>query len=336
MRIVLAGYGNVGRSLHRMLEERRRELLRRYSMDAIVVAVIDRGGAAVHWKGVPYSEAAAAKDSEGTVAAGVHGRRGVTVLDLLDEVEADVYVDTTLPNFTDGQPSLSYMERAISRRMHVVTSNKAPMALAMPALLEVAEQKGVRLLYSGTVGGGTPFLGMASEALRGNRIRAIRGVLNGTTNYVLHRMETEGISLEEALREARRLGYAEADPRIDLSGLDSAAKLVILANHAMGSNYTLSDVRYSGLEGVTPGDLREAAKRGKALRLLADSRRLRVGLEEVDSRSPLNVPANLNSVEFEVEELGSIYLIGRGAGGPETAAAIMRDLVQLNAAQPRR
>ncbi|MGC8556040.1 MAG: homoserine dehydrogenase, partial [Conexivisphaera sp.] len=297
--------------------------------------VIDRGGAVVHWKGVPYAEAAAAKDSRGTVSrAEHHGRPGATVLDVLEEVEADVYVDTTLPNFEDGQPSLSYIEKAMLRGMHVVTSNKAPLALAMPALLEIAGYKGVRLLYSGTVGGGTPFLGLASGSLRGNRIRAVRGVLNGTTNYVLYRMEREGASLEEALEEARRLGYAEADPTLDLSGMDAAAKLVILTNHATGSRYTLGDVRYSGIGRVTPGDLREAARRGKALRLIADSRGLRVGLEEVDAGSPLNVPANLNSVEFDVEELGSVYLIGRGAGGPETAAAVLRDLVQLNPLLP--
>jgi homoserine dehydrogenase len=102
--------------------------------------------------------------------------------------------------------------------MHVVTSNKAPLALAMPALLEIAGYKGVKLLYSRTVGGGTPFLSLASRSLRGNRIRTVRGVLNGTANYVLYRMEVSGVSLGEALEEARRLGYAEVDPSLDVGG----------------------------------------------------------------------------------------------------------------------
>ena len=331
MRIIIAGYGNVGRSLHRMLEERRKELLRELSLDVMVVAVVDRGGAAVHWRGIPYGKLAEAKDRHGTVArAERHGRPGVGVLEVLEEVGADVYVDTTLPNFEDGQPSISYMERALIRGMHVVTSNKAPLALAMPALLEIAGYKGVKLLYSGTVGGGTPFLSLASRSLRGNRIRAVRGVLNGTANYVLYRMEVSGVSLGEALEEARRLGYAEADPSLDVGGMDAAAKLVILTNHATGSRYTLRDVRYSGIEGVGPRELSDAAGRGRALRLIADSGELRVGLDEIDVRSPLNVPANLNAVEFDVEELGSVYLIGRGAGGPETAAAILRDMAELS------
>ncbi|MDP7981955.1 MAG: homoserine dehydrogenase [Conexivisphaera sp.] len=330
MRIILAGYGNVGRNLHRIIEERRRELLRRFFLDLNVVAVVDRGGAVVHQRGVPYREASAAKEKYGSVARADHGRPDADVAEVLEEVDADVYVDTTLPNFRDGQPSISYMNAAMLRGMHVVTSNKAPLALAMPALLEMAEYRRVKLLYSGTVGGGTPFLSTASESLRGNRIRAVRGILNGTSNYILHRMETEGTSLEEALEEARRLGYAEADASLDIGGMDAAAKLVILTNHSMGSRYTLKDVRYSGIEGAAPRDLLDAAKRGRALRLLADSRGLRVGMEEIDAKSPLNVPANLNSVEFDVEELGSIYLIGRGAGGPETAAAVLRDIVQLS------
>ena len=330
MRIILAGYGNVGRNLHCILEGRRKELLERFSLDLKVVAIVDRGGALVRPRGIRCAEAAAAKEGHGTVARAEGGMPGADVLDVLEEVDADVYVDATLPNFRDGQPSISYINAAMMRGMHVVTSNKAPLALAMPALLETARYRGVRLLYSGTVGGGTPFLSVASDSLRGNRIRAVRGVLNGTSNYVLYRMETEGMSLEEALEEARRLGYAEADASLDIGGMDAAAKLVILTNHSTGSRYTLGDVRYSGIEGATPEDLREAARRGKAIRLVADSRGLKVEMEEIDARSPLNVPANLNSVEFDVEELGSVYVIGRGAGGPETAAAILRDIVQLS------
>ncbi len=329
MRIIIAGYGNVGRNLHRMLEERRAELLRRYSLEVSVVAIVDRGGALINERGVSYREAMAAKSKHGTVARAERGRPGMDAAEVIDDVEAEAYVDLTLPNFETAEPSLSNMNRAMARGMHVVTSNKAPLALAMPALLETAEYRRVRILYSGTVGGGTPFLSFASKSLRGNRIVALRGILNGTSNYVLHKMEKEGVSLEEALDEARRLGYAEADASLDVKGVDAAAKLVILANHSLGLGRTLRDVRYSGIEGIGPQDLREAARRGKALRLVADSRSLTVGLAEVDADGPLNVPENMNSVEFEVEELGKLYLIGKGAGGPETAAAVLRDLVEL-------
>ena len=332
MRIVLAGYGNVGRSFHRLLEEKREELLRRYSIDARVVAVIDRGGAALNDRGLAYGELAEAKRASGSVSrAGGHGASGLSVLDVLEMMDADVYVDATTSNFDCAQEPVERIEKAIAKRMHVVTSNKAPLALAMPALLELAEYKGVRLLYSGTVGGGTPFLSFASKSLRGNKVLRVRGVLNGTTNYVLYKMEKERVGFEEALRQAQSLGYAEADPSLDINGTDAAAKLVILVNHTTGSRYTLEDVEISGVEDVSLEMIGEADRKGKTLKLVADSsERLRVRVEEVDRESPLNVPLNLNAVEFTVEELGEVYLIGRGAGGTETAAALLRDLVELS------
>ncbi len=332
MRIILGGYGNVGRSLHRLLDERDHELLSRYSMTARIVAVVDRKGAAVNGRGLDHRMLLEAKDRTGSVSGlPEFGRPDMSVKDVIEEVEADVYVDTTTANFTDGQPSLSYMEAAIARRLHVITSNKAPLALAMPALLELAEYRGVKLLYSGTVGGGTPFLSFASNSLRGNKILGVRGVLNGTTNYIMYRMEKDGMCMREALEEARKLGYAEADPILDISGIDPAAKLVILVNHTTGSRYTIRDVKIDGVEGLKPGDFEVALEEGKTLKLLSNSiGGLEVHVEEVDVESPLNVPSNLNAVEFLVEELGSVYLIGRGAGGIETAAAILRDIVGLS------
>jgi homoserine dehydrogenase len=202
--------------------------------------------------------------------------------------------------------------------------------VALPALLELARHNGAELRFSGTVGGGTPLLAFAEECARGDRVRALRGVLNGTTNFILWRMERHGEDFESALAEATRRGYAERDPSADVDGVDSATKLVILANAVLGRPCTLRDVAITGICGVTPEQVEAARARGNAIRLVAEcSDGLRVAPREVPADSPLAVPANLNVLALDLETTGEVALTGRGAGGPETATAILRDLIDV-------
>lgn len=320
MRIAIVGYGNVGSSFHRLLEERAHQLKSSYGVLAQVVAVCDSTGCMFNDDGISFEEARAKKEREG-----LGGGKGLSPLEVISDGMLDVLVECTPSNFTNGEPARTYIERAIRGGVHVITTNKAPLALYMPYLLDQARINGVRLLYSGTVGGGTPFLTFAEEALKGNTVRSFRGILNGTTNFILTRMLSDGLSLNEALEEAKRLGIAETNPYLDLSGLDAAAKLVIMMNHVLRKRVTLKDVEVSGLlEGVP----RPSA--GNVIKLIArTSPRPSVSLQEISASDPLNVGFTYNAVEFEVEELGSVYLIGKGAGGPETAASIIRDLVRL-------
>ncbi len=325
MRIILMGMGVVGQAFLELLELEREDLYRKYGLHPVVVAVADSKSMIYNPRGLDIQRLLIHKRSKGSL----HGLPGeVRDIDLVREVEAEVVIDVTPSNFKTGEPGLSYIRTALQTGKHVITANKGPLAMEMPALLEMFQHKGLRLLFSGTVGGGTPFLRFVGKCLSGERIVSIRGVINGTTNYILNRME-DGIPFQEALREAQEKGYAEADPSNDVDGWDSAAKLVILSNWAMDLGVTLKDVSVRGIRDVKITE--DMLSRGRTIRLIAtaDESGLRVQPEEIDRKDPLVVPGALNAVSFTAEISGRHTLIGKGAGGRETAAALMRDLVEL-------
>ncbi len=329
MRLMMVGFGVVGRSFVRLLMKRREELLGLYGLKPRLVAVVDRGGAALCEKGLDLESILKCKEERGSVCESENGREGMDALEAMELVDADVLIDVTPTNLRDAEPSLTYIRRAIRLGMNVITTNKGPLALFMPTLLDLARLNGVVLKFSGTVGGGTPILNFAKKCLCGDRITGIRGILNGTTNYILSRME-EGMEFGEALREAQELGYAEADPSMDVDGLDSAAKLVILANWILGKRATLEDVEVKGIRGVGLEDFEEARRDGSTIKLLCTADEgLRVMPEYVKKGSVLDVKGSLNAVTFISETAGEETVVGKGAGGMETATAILRDLVDI-------
>ena len=213
--------------------------------------------------------------------------------------------------------------------MHVISVNKGPLALAFPSLLELATYNQVMLKFSGTVGGGTPILDYAKDSLSGERITSFAGILNGTTNYILTNMGT-GVSYEDALKDAQAKGYVEADEALDLDGLDAAAKLVILANWVMGMKVTLPDINCTGIRKVTLEDIKKAAKNNSSIKLIAScNKELKVGPIEVSNDDPLCVNGTLNAIAFTSEHSGTQTIIGKGAGGTETASSILRDLLDI-------
>ncbi|HDJ05011.1 homoserine dehydrogenase [Candidatus Bathyarchaeota archaeon] len=333
MRIILVGFGVVGQSLARIFLQRRPELVRSYGFNPKLVAVVDKGGAAVNMRGLDLEEILSLKVKEGTVAASRDGRPDLSALEVIESVEAEVMVEVTPTNIKDGEPGLSHIKSAFRTGKSVVTTNKGPLALALPALTELAEYNGVHLRFSGTVGAGTPVLDLAKKCLLGDRIISIRGVLNGTTNYILTEMEEKHISFHQALKDAQRLGYAEANPSMDVDGLDTACKIVIMANWIMGRKVTLKDVKIEGIRNVTREDLEEASRRGRTIRLLGFiDKDLKVAPTEISKGDPLAVKGVLNAVTFTSEFTGEETIIGRGAGGMATASAVLRDLINIKEA----
>ena len=322
MRIALFGYGNVGMAFHRLVNSKRAILKERYGIVPQIVAICDRSGCMINEEGISYEAAHRVKSEAGKLNP---DGLGMHQLDVIRELSLDVLVEATTANFRDGEPALSYIFESMRRGIHVITTNKAPLALRMPSLLEEAALNKVELLYSGTVGGGTPFLSFGEKVLRGNTLKKIRGILNGTTNYILSRMIDDGLPMGAALKEAQKLGIAEADPTLDINGFDAAAKLVILMNHLLDRRITISDVKISGINEDLP-----AHGRDETVKLIASSHpEPRVSMEVVKRGSPMDVGGTFNVVEFTAEELDKIYVTGRGAGGQETAASIIRDMVEL-------
>jgi homoserine dehydrogenase len=331
MRITLIGCGVVGQSFARILIRREAELVKNYGFHPRVVAMVDKGGAAVNPKGLNLEKMLSLKVEKGTVAASSeHGHLAMSAFDVIESVEAEAMVEATPTNVKNGEPGLSHIKTAFKTGRHVVTTNKGPLALALPALTELADYNKVHLRFSGTVGAGTPVLELAKKCLLGDRIVSIRGILNGTTNYILTEMDEKRITFQQALQTAQKLGYAEADPSMDVDGTDAACKLVIMANWIMNKKATLKDIDVQGIRNVTTQALEEAARRGCTIKLVGSiNDNLKVKPTEISRHDPLSVGGVLNAVTFVSEFAGEETIIGRGAGGMETASAILRDLLDI-------
>ena len=330
MRIILCGFGVVGQSLVKLFDSRSDELYAKYGLKPRVIGVFDSKGSAVDQSGLDLDKIVRVKKKFGTVKNYADTNNSMSGIDMLKNIEADVLIETTASNYKDAEPGMTHITTAMKNGMHVISVNKGPLALAFPSLLELATYNQVMFKFSGTVGGGTPILDYAKNSLSGEKITSFAGILNGTTNYIMTNMAS-GLSFNEALKDAKGKGYVEADESLDLDGLDAAAKLVILANWIMGMKVTLPDINCSGIRKVTSEDIKKAAKKNCAIKLIASCNKeeLVVGPKEVSNDDPLCVNGTLNAIAFTSEHSGTQTIIGKGAGGTETASSILRDLLDI-------
>ena len=332
MRIIIIGFGTVGQSLARTLTQDRDWLVKNYGFEPQVTAIVDSRGSCRDDSGLNLDLALKVKEKYGTVQKYPgSGERRTNTPQIISETEAETVIETTPSNFESGEPGLTNIKQSLSAKRHVVTANKGPLALAMPALLELANHTGVQLRFSATVGAGTPFLNLASKCLPGEKILGIHGILNGTTNYILTRMDEAYLSFQSALAEAQKKGYAEKNPANDLKGLDTAAKIVIIANWVLKHRISINELKITGIENITPRKINTARKSGARIKLIGRLTETQAGVEpeEVPLDDPVCVPGSLNALSFSTRHVGDVTLIGRGAGGEETASAIIRDLVDI-------
>ncbi len=317
MKIALIGLGSVGRGVGHVLSSDSR---------FIIVAAADSKSGCVNMDGLDITQILKTKKTTGRC-----GTPEWTAFRIAAEIDYDALVEVTPTNAETGEPALTTLKIALSRGKHVVTSNKGPISLAYRELDALAHENHVDLRFEGTVAGAVPIINGIRCGLAGNRITALFGVLNGTCNYILSRMEEEGLTYKQALAEARDLGYAEADPTYDVNGTDAAIKLVILANTVLGMNVTLRDVQRTGIDRLTPDALKMAQSTGHSIRLIAslypDKKDLEVSPRLLPEDDPLVLSETLNAVTVETEYAGAITFIGRGAGSVETASAILSDLL---------
>jgi len=334
--LALIGFGVVGQGFAQILVEKERFLWERHGLECRVVAISDiRKGAVMDADGLDLRRILDLVRATGRIDGYEGGVKGLTSLETIRESNADVVVEVTWTNLETGEPGLTHIRESLAQGRHVITTNKGPIALAYHELKRLADLKGVQLRFEGTVMSGTPVISLALEDLAGLRIEAVRGILNGTTNYILTEME-RGKNYEEALREAQRLGYAEADPTMDVEGWDAVAKILILANVVLGGRVKVGDVERRGIVGISPQDLERARREGRRVKLIA--RAWREG-EKVRARvSPEGVPitdlmahvhGTLNALTLTTDGLGEVTIVGRGAGGTEAGYAILNDLIAI-------
>ncbi len=265
----------------------------------------------------------------------------------LDSIVTDPSIAVVVEVLGGVEPARSLILRAIAHGKHVVTANKAVIARHGDEIFTAANQAGVYVLLEAAVGGGIPVIQPLKQALGVNRIDAVTGIINGTTNYILTRMQREGGDFEAILADAQRLGYAEADPAADIDGLDAADKIAILASLAFAGRIKLADVYTEGIRQVTAADMAYAQRLGFVIKLLAIARRQvcpdsQQALEELQLRvHPTLVPEShplaavndvYNAVLIEGEPIGQVMFFGPGAGEGPTASAVVSDLITLAAA----
>ncbi len=320
LRVGIAGLGTVGASVARVVTGKSAELTRQCGRDVVVSAVSarDRGKD----RGVDLDDVLWLDNP----------------VDLAKSNNIDVFVE--LIGGADGM-ALACVRAALESGRHVVTANKALLAKHGVALAEIAEKKGVLLNYEAAVAGGIPVIKTMREALAGNTVSRVFGILNGTCNYILTRMEAEGISFDACLKDAQRLGYAEADPTFDIEGNDTAHKLSILTSLAFGTKIAADNIYLEGISNITQADIRAAAELGYRIKLLGVAQRTESGIEQrvhptmVPTASVIaQVHGVTNAVAIETDILGELLLSGPGAGGNATASAVVGDIADIAKSRP--
>ncbi len=314
LRVGVAGLGCVGSALVRLLGRRRADLTARTGREIAVVGVSARSR---RDRGLDLADASFYDDPTSLATSG----------------NIDVFVE--LIGGAEG-PALAAAKAALSRGLPLVTANKAMIAAHGLELARLAEANGAPLAFEAAVGGGIPVVKTLREGLAGNAIRRVSGILNGTCNYILSRMETDGLPFDVCLADAQKLGYAEADPTFDIGGFDSAHKLAILASLAFGAKIDADAVSIEGIQTISLSDLAAADELGYRVKLLGVAERTQKGVEQrvhptmVAKSEPLaQTMGVLNAVTIDGDAIGALTLVGAGAGGDATASAVAADIVDV-------
>ncbi|MHB1629782.1 MAG: homoserine dehydrogenase [Bacilli bacterium] len=312
--IGLLGLGTVGRGVVRSLESNRMQIESRTGSSIKVLGALVR-----------HVEKPRNLDTS-----------AFTVTDDPQTILADPRIDVVVEVMGGVEPARSYIRQALLSRKHVVTANKELLARHGDELGELADRQGVRLLFEASVAGGIPVVRMVQQYLTANRITSIRGILNGTCNYILTKMEEDGLSFADALQNAQRLGYAEADPQSDVEGYDSSYKLAILANMAFPIKSPVSAVERQGITQISEQDISSARNKGCVIRLIGEAVydgqkvNLRVGPRLLPRDDALaGVRDVFNAVTLTADVVGDLTFIGRGAGELPTASAVIEDLMEV-------
>ena len=334
MRLLLIGFGTVGQGLAELLIEKEAMLLEEYGLKTQVVGIADMlKGSLLSADGIDLRKALELAESGGELSD-LPDKYDGDALSMIKAAEADMIVEATYTDIKTAEPATSHIRAALEKGMHVTTTNKGPLALHYHELARLAKDKGVRFLYEGTVISGTPLLNLMRVTLAGCAISEIKGILNGTTNYILSQME-EGMAYEDALKQAQELGYAEAVPDADVLGWDALAKVTILANTVFGATNKPDDFPCQGITGITADAIGEAKARGKRFKLIGkvwregDRVMGSVAPEEIDLTHPLaGIMGATNAVTISTDTLGDVTIVGPGAGRTETGYSALVDIIE--------
>ncbi len=337
IRLGLIGFGNVGQGLAHILRDYGETYRRDYGVDLTITAVADAAlGCVSDPDGLNPAVLLDAAEKKHSFKGLPQLQPGWDALTMIRESATDAIVEMSFTDLKTGEPASSYIRAALRHKKHVATTNKGPAALHYEELEALARENGVGLGVEGTVMSGTPALRLGREILLAAGIRRVQGIFNGTTNFILTQMEA-GADYEDALEEAQRLGYAEADPTGDVEGFDAAGKVVILAKLIMKEAIRMEDVDRTGITGLRLADITSARDAGERWKLIGSLERGADGALKA-SVKPLRLPAShplagvggaANAIHYTTYLLGEVTLIGPGAGRLPTGYAVIQDLLAL-------
>lgn len=324
--ISLLGFGNVGRGVARVLLEKKNFFKRKYGIEFKVVSISDSTATIWDEGGIDLKEALTVKENSGALKywGDNYEIYQFSPTEVVEEVESDVFIDVTTAN----PEAYRWHMEAFRQGRHVVTSNKPPLVFYYTQLVQEAAMRGVNYRFEATVMAGTPVITLLQESLKGDEVISIEGIFNGTTTFILSEME-KGLTFKEALKKAQSLGIAEADPDIDVGGLDAAYKATILHNVAF-EPISFRKVKIKGIDEIKPEDIAKAQKNDNAIRLVAKIERGNVTVEpkEISKNSVLAVCGTSNVAVIRSDLAGEIILKGPGAGVKETASAVVSDIIK--------
>jgi len=337
IKLAIIGFGNVGQGLAQILEDKNSLYKQSFNADFSIVAICDLYKGSVYDPDGLNNETLLSTVNSGKSLETIDTpHQGWDALTTIKESNADIIIELAFTDLKTGEPALSHMTAAFESGKHFVTTNKGPVALHYKTLKRLSEKHGLMAGIEGTVMSGTPTLQLGKDSLMAANIQSIEGILNGTTNYMLMRMEA-GLDYESALKEAQQKGYAEADPTGDVDGFDASAKVVILANLLMGAELSMDDIDRTGMSTLSTDEIKNANDLGQRWKVLGHVDRNSDGSfnawvkpVQIDQSHPLaSVGGATNAVTFSTELMGDVTLIGAGAGRIETGYAVVEDIIQI-------
>jgi homoserine dehydrogenase len=338
LKLAFVGFGTVAQGCAGHLVRNSERLEQAFGLHCKTVAISDpaKGSLQNEIEGIDLSEALALV-KKGARLTDLKGRTGLSSIDVIKTSGADVMIESTWTNLKDGEPGLSHITAALENGIDVATSNKGPIALSFKKLHALADSTGRHLRFESTVMSGTPILNMHDFCLPGTRITALRGILNGTTNYILTEMAA-GKSYEESLKQAQELRYVETDTSGDVEAFDPAAKITILANALMDAELDFDEVEREGISRIRHEDIEKATKNAKRLKLIASASRneqgrVRAGVKPtLVSHSDIlaQVGGVMNALQISTDTQPDVTVIGPGAGGSSAGYGLMSDIISIH------
>ena len=341
-KIALVGCGTVGQGLLEIFSTKRDYLRNQLDFEPKVVCISDKlKGSLMVPEGINLEKLLKilkeGKKIDEYLEDEVNEAQGMEPLEMIEACEAEIVAELTYTNIKTGEPATSHIRKALRSGKHVVTSNKGPAALYYNELKKMARSNNLFFKIEGTVLSGTPVFNLFENCLAGNEIKEIKGILNGTTNFILTKMEEENMGYAEALKLAQELGYAEADPTADVEGYDAVAKIVILSNVFLEEDIKPDDVRREGITSITKEDIDSAKKENHRYKLIASTRKEngKITASVSPQKLPLSDPlAGIrgadNALNFNLYLMGKITVQGPGAGKRETGYSVLTDMLAIH------